>query len=373
MIRRRLAILVSGRGSNMDAILRAAENPDYPLVPVVVVSNRAGAPALEKARRHGIEAIHLKGGPTFEDRLVRVLEKRGVEVVALAGFMKLLRGAMLERFADRILNIHPSLLPSFPGLDAQAQAFEHGVRVSGCTVHLVDSGMDTGPILGQRCVDISSCHNEKEVASAILEQEHVLYPDILARFAMNLYRTEGRRTTEVKTGPHGQDFLALHFGVGTDPGQRDVAVSACLLGIPCRYAGDSRAHEGVLRHVEGRRVLPVCPEVLGGMWTPRAPMIVHGPTGPGMWKDGAQAISEDGENRTQALLKGAERAAGLVSRSGVREVILKERSPSCGLHRIHTPQGLKDGHGAFAEILKNMSVTLRTEEDFPSSRTENLD
>lgn len=197
MSRPRLAVLLSGRGSNFLAIHRAIAAGELDARIVLVLSNVADAPGLERARALGLEtkAITHRGlkRKAHEALVIEALEHAGAEWICLAGYMRLLGRAFVDAFAHRIVNIHPSLLPAFPGLDAQAQAFDYGVKVSGCTVHLVDHGMDTGPIVMQRAVSAEGARSARELAARILEAEHQLYPAALCRLLGEPWRIEGRR------------------------------------------------------------------------------------------------------------------------------------------------------------------------------------
>jgi len=198
MTRTKLGILISGRGSNMRAITEACESGRIPADVALVVSNRADAPGLAWARDHGL-ATALIPHRDFATRaehdlaVVAALRAAGVDWVCLAGYMRLLSPAFVEAYPKRILNIHPSLLPAFPGLDAQRQALEHGVRVSGCTVHLVDVELDHGPIVVQRCVPVLPGDTEETLAARILEQEHIAYPEALGLLISKEWEVLGRR------------------------------------------------------------------------------------------------------------------------------------------------------------------------------------
>ena len=199
----RLGILISGRGSNMQAIVGACERGEIPAEVGVVVSNRENAPGLQWARDHGLTtgALSHRSYPDREahDRaIVNVLRSADVSWVCLAGYMRLLSRTFVEAFQNRILNIHPSLLPAFPGLEAQRQAVEHGVRVSGCTVHLVDAKLDHGPIVVQKCVAVFPDDTEETLADRILEQEHLAYPEALKLLLTSSWRLEGRRICPVR-------------------------------------------------------------------------------------------------------------------------------------------------------------------------------
>ncbi len=175
----RIAVLASGRGSNLQALLHAF-GPDEPLGQVVlVISNRASAPALEKARSAGVEALHVpyRDGSAFEVDAARALERAAIDLVCLAGFMRILSPAFVRRYRGRLLNIHPSLLPAFRGLHAQRQALEAGVHESGCTVHFVDEGVDTGGVIVQRRVPVLAGDSEDTLAERIRAEEHRAYPE----------------------------------------------------------------------------------------------------------------------------------------------------------------------------------------------------
>jgi phosphoribosylglycinamide formyltransferase-1 len=193
---RTIGILISGRGSNMEAILDAVDAGRVDARVGVVVSNVESAPGLERARARGVEAVALDHrGRTREehDRRMRdELDRRGVDLVCLAGYMRLLSGSFIESYPNRILNIHPSLLPAFPGLGAQRQALEYGVKLAGCTVHFVDEELDHGPIVLQRAVPVLADDTEETLSARILVEEHVAYPEAVGLVAAGLVRVEGR-------------------------------------------------------------------------------------------------------------------------------------------------------------------------------------
>jgi len=179
----RIAVLASGRGSNLEALL-AAFGPDEPLGRVaLVISNRASAPALDKARAAGVEALHVAygDGTTFEAEAGQALDAAGIDLVCLAGFMRILSPAFVRRYRGRLLNIHPSLLPAFRGLHAQRQALEAGVRESGCTVHFVDEGVDTGGMIVQRRVPVRADDDEETLAVRIRAEEHRAFPEAVRK------------------------------------------------------------------------------------------------------------------------------------------------------------------------------------------------
>lgn len=194
----RTAILISGRGSNMQALVDAARADDYPAEIVLVASNRPDAPGLEWADARGLPtlAIDHKRYATreaFEDALQKALEAAGTELVALAGFMRLMTPAFVELWRDRMINIHPSLLPSFKGLHTHERALAAGVRITGCTVHFVRAEMDDGPIIGQAAVPVLSGDDPDTLAARVLAAEHRLYPAALKLVASGRIRRDGEK------------------------------------------------------------------------------------------------------------------------------------------------------------------------------------
>ena len=194
---KRIAILISGRGSNMIALVEAVSAGLVPDAEVsLVVSDKANAAGLASASRLGLRAvaIPLEGlsRGEHESRVIELLRDECVDLICLAGYMRLLSPAFIEAFRGRILNIHPSLLPSFPGLDAQQQALDHGVKVTGCTVHFVDDTLDGGPIIAQRCVQVMNTDTVDELSARILIEEHKLYREALALVVSGEYEVVGR-------------------------------------------------------------------------------------------------------------------------------------------------------------------------------------
>jgi len=194
----KLGVLISGRGSNLQALIDAVGEGRLAASVAVVISNREHAGGLERARRAGIETLTLShaGWPSrdeYDRALARELVARDVRLVCLAGFMRRVGRPLLEAFPDAILNIHPSLLPAFPGLDAQRQALEHGVRVSGATVHFVDADLDAGPIVLQRAVPVEDDDTPETLAARILDEEHRLYPEAVALVLQGGWTIVGRR------------------------------------------------------------------------------------------------------------------------------------------------------------------------------------
>jgi len=194
----RLAVLISGRGSNLQSIIDAISVGDLRAQIVLVISNRPDAAGLMRAREAGIHAECLSprefaNRDAYDAAIVERLRARAVDLVCLAGFMRLIGPPILEAFSSRILNIHPSLLPSFPGLEAQRQALEHGVRISGATVHLVTSGLDDGPIVAQAAVPILETDTVEKLSARILIEEHKLYPEAIRIVLEDSWRIQGRR------------------------------------------------------------------------------------------------------------------------------------------------------------------------------------
>lgn len=193
----RVGVLLSGRGSNFQAIADRVAAGDVPAEIAVVIANRADAGGLEAARARGLKAICLpsKGidREVFDRQLIDALREHEVEWVILAGYMRILSAAFIRAFPQRILNIHPSLLPAFPGLDAQHQAFDYGVKISGCTVHFVDEHLDHGPIVMQAAVAVEPEDTAETLSARILKEEHRIYSASLRRLLTEPWRIEGRR------------------------------------------------------------------------------------------------------------------------------------------------------------------------------------
>lgn len=199
----RIAVLVSGRGSNLQAIIDSIENGNLHVQISIVISDIADAYALVRAKKHGINAIHIDPKKfdlkeSYETEILGVLDSHNVQLVLLAGYMKILGKPLLNAYKNRIVNIHPALLPAFPGLHAQEQAFKHGVKVAGCTVHFVDEELDGGPIILQKCVEVKEDDTAQTLSERILEQEHKIYPEAIKLFAENKLRIDGRKVKIIK-------------------------------------------------------------------------------------------------------------------------------------------------------------------------------
>ena len=201
-IMRNLGILLSGRGSNFDAIADNVCSGRLDAKIAVVISNRADAPGIESARRRQLQALIIpskgKAREVHDRAMVAALEEHRVELICLAGYMRLLSPWFIQQFPNRILNIHPSLLPAFPGLDAQKQAFDYGVKVSGCTVHFVDADLDHGAIILQKTVPVLATDDDHTLAARILEQEHIAYSEAIQIVLKGNYTIVGRRVVMLK-------------------------------------------------------------------------------------------------------------------------------------------------------------------------------
>lgn len=199
-----LAILISGRGSNMENILKSIKKNHIPITPSVVISNKKDAKGLEIAKKLGVkteilESSGLKGGSwEYDSKLASVLERYGITpqkgLICLAGFMRIISPEFIKLYKGRILNIHPAILPAFPGLHSQRQALEYGTKYTGCTVHFVDEGIDTGPIILQSVVPVKDDDTEESLSQRILKQEHKIYPKAVKLFAMGKIKIVGRKT-----------------------------------------------------------------------------------------------------------------------------------------------------------------------------------
>lgn len=193
-----IAVLVSGRGSNLQAMIDNIENGNIKNANIsVVISDVADAYALERAKKHGIDAIFIDpksfaNKTEYEQELVKILDSYDTDLVILAGYMRIVGKEVISAYKNRILNIHPTLLPSFTGLHSHKQTLDYGVKVSGCTVHFVDEGMDTGPIILQSCVPVLENDTEDTLSERILEQEHKIYPQAVKLFIEGKLKVEGR-------------------------------------------------------------------------------------------------------------------------------------------------------------------------------------
>lgn len=196
----KLAVIVSGRGSNLQAIIDRIERNELNVQLSTVLSDVADAPALKRAEKHGIKTIFIDPAVSpdrkaFDKTMVDKLKEMSIDLICLAGYMRILGKEFIQAFSGKIINIHPSLLPAFPGLNAQKQAIEYGVKFSGCTVHFVDEGVDSGPIILQTAIPVYDNDNEESLAQRILAQEHILYPKAIQLIAENKLNLNGRTVT----------------------------------------------------------------------------------------------------------------------------------------------------------------------------------
>ena len=214
----RVGVLASGRGSNLQALIDAIERGDVSAQIVAVISNKKDAMALERARKHGIKDLFLDPKPfagrpdsreAYDQLLLEELRQHGVELVLLAGYMKIVTRVLVEAYANRMMNIHPSLLPSFPGLEVQKKAIEWGCKLAGCTVHFVTEGVDEGPIILQAAVPVLDDDTPETLAARILEQEHTIYPRAVHLFAERRLRVEGRRVFIEQGRPVGEAIISV--------------------------------------------------------------------------------------------------------------------------------------------------------------------
>jgi phosphoribosylglycinamide formyltransferase 1 len=213
----RIAVLASGRGSNLQAVIDAIEAGQVQAKIVAVISNKKDAVALERARKHGLPDYFVDPKPfagrpdnreAYDNALLEVLTKHDVELVLLAGYMKIVTPVLLNAYANRMMNIHPSLLPSFPGLEVQKKAIEWGCKLAGCTVHFVTEGVDEGPIILQSAVPVLDGDTADTLASRILQQEHKIYPRAVQLFAEGRLRVEGRRVFIEQGKPVGDALIS---------------------------------------------------------------------------------------------------------------------------------------------------------------------
>lgn len=199
-----VAVLASGRGSNFQSVIDAIASGTCDARIKVLITNNPDAVAIERAKKAGIpvEIIERKNFPdreSFDDEIKNTLDRYKVQLVVLAGYMLILKGKnLLQAYKNKIINIHPALLPSFTGLEAQKQAFDFGVKISGVSIHFVDESLDAGPIIYQEAVDISDCKSAEEVSKKILAVEHKIYPKVVDSFAKGRYKVSGRRVEYIK-------------------------------------------------------------------------------------------------------------------------------------------------------------------------------
>ena len=196
-IKKRIAFLVSGRGSNLEALLKAIKTKKILAEPVIVISNVPDVFALERAKKYKVKTLVLDSKKLsredYEQKLLTALDDNNIDLVCLAGYMKILSPAMVKKYSGMIINIHPALLPAFPGLHVQKKALEHGAKYSGCTVHFVDEGVDSGPIILQAVVPVKSDDTEETLSSRILKEEHKIYPQAVKLFCDGRLKVSGRK------------------------------------------------------------------------------------------------------------------------------------------------------------------------------------
>ena len=213
----RVAVLASGRGSNLQAVIDAIEAGQVQAQIVAVISNKKEAVALERARKHGLKDLFVDPKPfagrpdsreAYDRSLLEILQQHDVELVLLAGYMKIVTAVLVDAYANRMMNIHPSLLPSFPGLDVQKKAIDWGCKLAGCTVHFVTEGVDEGPIIIQAAVPVLDDDTPETLAARILVQEHTIYPRAVQLFAEGRLRVDGRRVFIDAAKPEGEAIIS---------------------------------------------------------------------------------------------------------------------------------------------------------------------
>ena len=194
----KLGVLISGNGSNLQSIIDNIEKGLLKAIIKIVISNNPNAYGITRATKHGIPVVILKNGDfknkeDFDSELIKILKNNSVDLVILAGFMRILTSPFLKAFSQKIMNIHPALLPSFPGIHGQKQALEYGVKISGCTVHFVDEGVDTGPIISQSAIQVFDDDTEETLSARILKEEHRIYPQAIQFYAEGKMEIKGRK------------------------------------------------------------------------------------------------------------------------------------------------------------------------------------
>ncbi|PTV98892.1 formyltetrahydrofolate-dependent phosphoribosylglycinamide formyltransferase [Halanaerobium saccharolyticum] len=199
----KIAVFASGRGSNFQSIIDKIKSGDIPAEAKLLISDRQDAGALKRAEHENIEnlfidPVHFETKADYEEELIGILENAGIELVVLAGYMRILSPIFVKHFQNKIINIHPSLLPAFKGLNAQKQAVDYGVKYSGCTVHFVDQGMDTGPIIKQAVVEVKDDDTADDLAARILKEEHKIYPEAVKLIAEERIKVKGRKVKILK-------------------------------------------------------------------------------------------------------------------------------------------------------------------------------
>ena len=323
----KIGVLVSGRGTNLGALLAAQ------LDVAVVISNTPDAGALGIARSAHVAAAVVDHRPfkgdraAFEDALDSTLRRHGVELVVLAGFMRVLSPHFVRRWPQRIVNIHPSLLPAFPGAHAHRDALAAGVKVSGCTVHFVDEGTDTGPIIAQAVVPVREGDTEETLAARVLVEEHRILPEAVRRVAAGRVTVEGRKVNVLRDVP---------------------LISACLVGERCRWDGrDATADVGELG-ISYR----VCPEMVAGLGVPRPAMELTA--------DGGVVVVKTRKDVTGLIADACDQIVKNALDIGVTVAILKDKSPSCGSKHVWKDGQLVAGEGLLAPRLRAAGIRVVT-------------
>ncbi|MBN2724231.1 MAG: phosphoribosylglycinamide formyltransferase [Deltaproteobacteria bacterium] len=367
-----VAVFVSGRGSNMKSLIdwsRKYNNCGWEVV--CVISDNKDAPALKIASDMEVTIYFVdpsnKSKAEYESEIDEILNSHDVGIIALAGFMRIIGEYLLKRWSGRILNIHPSLLPAFPGLNVQKRALNAGVGFSGCSVHLVDEGIDSGKILGQATVEVQRGETVESLTNRILEKEHKLYPEVITEY-INVINH--RSSVEEFIIRMHERFDIIH---GTKTGENllnDISgnkpalgVSACLCGINCRYDGKNQFMKDLLRIDEEYEIVPLCPEFAGNLGVPRPPMeftLLDVSRG----ENQVDLQIETGESKLSELICGSEKMKTVFNELSCHCFIGKERSPSCGSNFVHMDGKLVLNKGIFTSILAQDHIPVISDEVF---------
>lgn len=364
-----VAVFISGRGSNLQALIsHTMTNRNCGWAVTLVISDKSDAPGLQIAENAGIDKRFIdpvgRKKSVYESEINNILDEYNIQLIALAGYMRLVGKTILSRWKGRILNIHPSILPSFPGLDAQVAALDSGVKVSGCTVHLVDEGMDTGEILGQLTAKVESDDTPETLSKRILKKEHVLYGMMISEFVKKHFPGENslefleKRHELIMTG--NKEVIENMLKTAGESGKPFALISSCLCGINCRYDGKSQKLLEIERLSEQYELIPVCPESFAGMGIPRNPVEFKCST-----EDGIEKYDLMDENKLsflEILTETSEKILYLLGSERIIFAILKERSPSCGVNWIYLDGKLVPGRGIFCrKLIENGVFTVSDE------------
>ncbi|MBU1219685.1 phosphoribosylglycinamide formyltransferase [Myxococcota bacterium] len=364
-----VAVFISGRGSNLQALIsHTMANRNCGWAVTLVISDKSDAFGLQIAENAGIEARFIdpvgRKKSVYESEINNILDECNIKLIALAGYMRLVGKTILSRWKGRILNIHPSILPSFPGLDAQAAALDSGVKISGCTVHLVDEGMDTGEILGQLTVSVENDDTPETLSKRILKKEHALYGMMISEFVKIHFPGQNsldflmQRHDILMTG--NKESIENMLKTAGESGKPFALISSCLCGINCRYDGKSQKLLEIERLSERYELIPVCPEAFAGMGIPRRPVEFKCFVEDNIEK--CDLMDENSLSFLEILTEASEKILNLLEGAGIIFSILKERSPSCGVNWVYLDGKLVPGRGIFCrKLIENGVFTISDE------------